>query len=107
MIIRNLLLLAAIVLLMVVPLIVMPQSQFTGSDNQALDLITASTPGYHPWAEPLWTPPGSSMESLLFTLQAALGAGLLGYYIGRRSRARDRKQASHDANWQKPSHDAD
>jgi cobalt/nickel transport protein len=32
----------------------------------------------------LWKPPSDEVESLLFSLQAALGAGFLGYVIGRR-----------------------
>jgi cobalt/nickel transport protein len=49
--------------------------------------------GYQPWFEPLWTPPSKEIESLLFSLQAALGAGLLGYYFGlRRGRGEGRKE---------------
>ncbi len=33
---------------------------------------------------PLWEPPSPEIESLLFAVQAALGAGVLGYYFGRR-----------------------
>ncbi len=34
---------------------------------------------------PLWEPPSGEIESLLFALQAAIGAGLVGFYFGRRS----------------------
>jgi cobalt/nickel transport protein len=30
----------------------------------------------------LYEPPSDEIESLLFALQAALGAGFIGYYIG-------------------------
>lgn len=79
---------AAIVLL---PL-VMPwaeKPEFGGSDDKAEGVIAEVSPGYAPWWEPLWEPPSKEVESLLFALQAALGAGLLGYYAGRRSRRRD------------------
>ncbi|SMF28983.1 cobalt/nickel transport protein [Tistlia consotensis] len=82
---RNLLLLAAVVALAVAPLLIHgPHAAFSGSDGQAEQLITRIDPGYVPWAAPLWVPPSSEIESLLFALQAALGAGLLGYYFGRR-----------------------
>ena len=54
--------------------------------------------GYQPWFEPLWTPPSKEIESLLFSLQAALGAGLLGYYVGlRRGRGEGRKERRDEA----------
>ena len=55
---------------------------FEGADNQAKDLITEIVPDYHPWAESLLEPPSGEIESLLFALQAALGAGFLGYWYG-------------------------
>ena len=98
----NLLLLAAVVVLAVVPLLLpVPESQkepFTGSDDQAKAAIVASNPGYTPWFNPLWEPPSGEIESLLFALQAALGAGLLGYYIGlRRGQSQGRVKDSPDA----------
>ena len=58
---------------------------FRGTDNQAVVLIENIQPDYTPWFDPLWTPPGGSVESFLFALQAALGSGILGFYLGRRS----------------------
>lgn len=82
---RNLLLLGCVVALAVVPLIIHGKNaEFAGSDNQAEAAITSLNPGYKPWAAPLWEPPSGEIESLLFALQAAAGAGLLGYYFGRR-----------------------
>ena len=57
---------------------------FKGSDDQGTDAILEMRPGYQPWSQPLWKPPSDEVESLLFSLQAALGAGFLGYMIGRR-----------------------
>ena len=37
---------------------------------------------YEPLASPVYEPPGGETESLLFCLQAALGAGIFGYGIG-------------------------
>lgn len=58
--------------------------QFKGTDDLASQAIAASQPGFKPWMRPIWVPPSPEVESLLFALQAAAGAGVLGYVIGRR-----------------------
>lgn len=63
--------------------------EFKGSDDLGTDAINKARPGYQPWFQPLWKPPSDEVESLLFSLQAALGAGFLGYVIGRRQGRRD------------------
>jgi len=35
-----------------------------------------------PIADPLWEPPSGEIESLLFGLQIALGAIIIGYFFG-------------------------
>ena len=55
---------------------------FGGSDRQAQDMILALAPDYLAWFEPLWKPASGEIESLLFALQAALGAGFIGYWFG-------------------------
>jgi cobalt/nickel transport protein len=82
---RNLLLIAAVVLVAVS--LFLPKSSdskkaFTGTDDQAKDAIEDLRPGYVPWFNPIWKPPSDEVETLLFTLQAAIGAGVLGYVIG-------------------------
>lgn len=59
--------------------------EFKGADDRGSTAIAEARPGYEPWFEPLWKPPSGEVETGLFALQAALGAGLLGYVIGRRS----------------------
>lgn len=93
---RNLLLLAGVALLVIGPL-VMHQPQpgveiFTGSDDQATAAIAQNAPGYQPWFAPFWTPPSKEIESLIFALQAALGTGILGYYLGRRKALSEMRQ---------------
>ncbi len=59
-----------------------------GTDARAQALAQELAPAYRAWAGPLWAP-GPEGEGLLFTLQAALGAGVLGYALGcARTRAR-------------------
>ena len=80
--ILNLGLLAIVVALAASALIAAPGSQFGGADDQAVKAIGELAPNYQPWFAPLWQPPGAEMQSLLFSLQAALGSGIVGYAIG-------------------------
>ncbi|MGF1616120.1 MAG: energy-coupling factor ABC transporter substrate-binding protein [Gammaproteobacteria bacterium] len=71
---------------------------FSGVDGQAEAAIVETHPGYQPWFESFWEPPSGEIESLLFALQAALGAGLLGYYFGlRRGQSQAGTKRSSDA----------
>jgi cobalt/nickel transport protein len=82
---RSVWLIAATVALVVAPLVIPGLGgEFKGSDDLGTDAINKAVPGYKPWVQPLWKPPSDEVESLLFALQAALGAGVLGYVIGRR-----------------------
>lgn len=99
--VRNSGLIAAAVVLVVVSLVVGSRregAEFAGADGQAMAAATALHPDYQPWFSPIWQPPSVEVESLLFALQAALGSGLLGYYLGlRRGQSRQRKQDRVDA----------
>lgn len=55
---------------------------FGGADSKAQRLITVISPGYQPWFAPILEPASSEIASLLFALQAALGAGFIGYWLG-------------------------
>lgn len=89
---QNLILLSLVGGLAIAPLLIHRDgtAEFTGSDGQAEALITEINPDYKPWFTPLWEPPSGEIESLLFSLQAAIGAGLVGFYFGRRSARSDR-----------------
>ncbi|MEV0974620.1 energy-coupling factor ABC transporter substrate-binding protein [Microtetraspora glauca] len=82
----NLLLLAAVAALAVLPLAIGSgegkEEPFTGADTQAETAITELAPDYEPWFSSLYEPPSGEIESALFALQAAIGAGFLGYYFG-------------------------
>jgi cobalt/nickel transport protein len=78
----NYLLLLAVVALVVLPLVFV-NGEFGGSDDQASAAIEANQPGFKPWFEPIWEPPSPEIESLLFAVQAAIGAGVIGYVLGR------------------------
>lgn len=60
-------------------------SSFGGADDAAEDVIAEVDPDYQPWTSGIWGDfelPGET-ESLLFALQAAIGAVIIGYFIGR------------------------
>ena len=78
----NLILAICVVLLVVLPLAFVKGS-FGGSDDQGSAAVASSVKNFKPWAHPLWTPPSPEIESLLFALQASLGAGVIGYVLGR------------------------
>ncbi|MGW1323685.1 energy-coupling factor ABC transporter substrate-binding protein [Streptomyces antibioticus] len=81
----------ALLLLVVAALAVLPlalglgdhkEEPFTGADAEAETAITEIEPDYEPWFSPLYEPPSGEIESALFAVQAALGAGVLAYYFG-------------------------
>jgi cobalt/nickel transport protein len=58
-------------------------AEYGGADDKPEGVIEEITGGtYKPIAEPIWEPPSGEIESLLFALQAAIGAGVLGYFFG-------------------------
>ncbi len=89
---KNLILLIAVVLLAVFPLWLVQKPApdadgkeveiFAGADDKAKDLIGEIAPDYQQWFEPLIEPASGEIASLLFALQAAIGAGFIGYYLG-------------------------
>lgn len=82
----------AVVVLIVAPLIARKGADFAGADSQATDEISTINPEYEQWFSGWWSPPSGEVESFLFALQAAMGAGVIGYMIGvkRRPRRDDR-----------------
>lgn len=86
---------AVVVLLIALPLWWRGETApFSGADAAATELAASLRPGYKPWMESPFRPPSAEIESLLFSLQAALGAGVLGYVLGV---ARGRSRASRHA----------
>ncbi len=78
----NWLLLLGVVVLAVAPLVLIKGAEFSGADGQAEDAIKEIQPEYKPWFNPLVELPSGEVESLLFSVQAAAGAGVIGYVIG-------------------------
>ena len=84
---------AAVILLAVIPMFIVKNGDFGGADGKAEEAISTINADYKPWFESIWEPPSGEIESLLFALQAALGAGFIGFYIGYvRGKASHKKQ---------------
>lgn len=89
---QNWLLIAAVILLSALPLWLVPRpvsgpdgqpgEAFGGADEQAKQAIGQIAPDYQPWFSPLFEPASGEIASLLFALQAAIGAGVIGYWLG-------------------------
>jgi len=105
---QNLLMMIAVVALVALPLWMVKRPApgadgkeveiFAGADDKAKDLITTIVPDYKPWFKPLMEPPSGEIGSLLFALQAALGAGFIGYWYGSsKTRAQMRREIEKEA----------
>ena len=102
---QNLLLIAGVVIMVCIPLWMVkrpapgpdgkPVEIFAGADGQAEEIIVKISPEYKPWFKPFFEPASGEIESLLFALQAALGAGFIGYWFGA---ARTRAKYDSDVN---------
>ncbi|MHB1349802.1 MAG: energy-coupling factor ABC transporter substrate-binding protein [Desulfobacteraceae bacterium] len=105
---QNLVMMIAVVMLVAIPLLMVQKPApgqdgkeieiFSGADGQAKELIGKIVPDYKPWATSLMEPPSGEIESLLFALQAALGAGFIGYWYGSAAtRAKMRRETNNKA----------
>ncbi len=70
------------VIIAVVPLTMIHNSEFGGADDAAEGVIEVANPNYKVWAHPILEPPGPETESLLFCLQAAAGSGAFFFFMG-------------------------
>ena len=82
---ENIILLAIVIILIAAPMFMYSglgedEGYFGGSDDQGSDGVSET--GYEPWFESFWEPPSGEIESLLFALQAAIGAIIIGYFFG-------------------------
>ncbi len=91
----TVLLIILVVVLALVPMFLVKDAEFGGADGEAEVAITEISPDYVPWFQPLWEPPSGEIESLFFSSQAAIGAGIIGYALGlwkgRREKADEKK----------------
>lgn len=86
---KNILLLILAIVIVILPLIFMGGSEFEGADDQAEGVIEEINSDYEPWFDSLWEPPSGEIESLLFSVQVAIGAGTIGYILGNMKGKKD------------------
>lgn len=77
---HYILIIVAVVVLFAAPLLLNPNAPYGGADSSAEEAITDQ--GYTPWFTSIWEPPSGEIETLLFSLQAAIGALIIGYFVG-------------------------
>ncbi|HQF17489.1 MAG TPA: energy-coupling factor ABC transporter substrate-binding protein [Methanotrichaceae archaeon] len=65
------------------------EHSWEGADGQAEDVISDLTNGtYQPWIGSIWEPPSGEVETLFFSIQAAVGGLIIGYFLGYYRRGR-------------------
>lgn len=82
--------LIAVAALLLVSVLMNPNSDFSGTDDSGGEVIEEVDPDYRPWFQSLWEP-SPELETLFFTLQAAIGALIIGYFLGA-NKVRKQKQ---------------
>jgi cobalt/nickel transport protein len=74
------LIIGLVLAIFIVPFVINSEGEFGGTDGQGPDQIESS--GYTPWIEPLGYIPDEMGEIVLFSLQVAIGASIIGYFVG-------------------------
>lgn len=80
--------LLAVLVLVFVPLFVLRDAAFGGSDDAGSAVVEEVDSSYEPWASPLLETliggelPGE-VESLFFCLQTGIGVGVIAFFLGR------------------------
>lgn len=89
---------AVIIVICLSAFVLAPGAEFGGADGQGESQIQEIDPEYTPWFESLWSPPAET-ESMLFALQAAIGALIIAFFIGneRGKRVARRKDSEKEA----------
>lgn len=79
---NNTFLIMLVVIISVTPLTLLGKAGFEGADTNAKEISLQINPKYTQWIKPMWQPPSSEIETLLFALQASIGTGIICYFLG-------------------------
>lgn len=80
-----------VIVLVIIPFVIQKEAEFAGADSLAEEAISEVNPEYKPWFSALWEPPSGEVESFLFAAQAAIGSGVVCYYLGYLKGRKDRE----------------
>ncbi|HIX58174.1 MAG TPA: energy-coupling factor ABC transporter substrate-binding protein [Candidatus Blautia gallistercoris] len=81
-------LIIAIILIAFIPLFLLRNAEFGGSDDAGSVVVEEVDSSYEPWATPILEQilggelPGE-VESLLFCVQTGIGVGVIAFFLGR------------------------
>ena len=81
-------LIALVILIALVPLFLLKDAEFGGSDDAGSAVVEEVDSGYEVWAAPVLERilggelPGE-VESLLFCIQTGIGVGIVAFFMGR------------------------
>lgn len=81
-------LIIAVLLIAFIPLFLLKDAQFGGSDDAGSNVVEEVDAGYEAWAAPVLEKfiggelPGE-VESMLFCVQTGIGVGILAFFMGR------------------------
>lgn len=98
---KSIILLFLVAIIAIIPLAIYNgmgenEGYFGGADGAAGEAIEKT--GYTPWFRSIWEPPSGEIESLLFALQAAIGAIVIGYVFGYyHGQAKERKRIENES----------
>lgn len=68
--------------LLILPFVAPGLGTWQGTDAQGMEMVSEIDQSYEPWFEPVFKPQSGAIESLLFSIQAAIGGGIIGYVLG-------------------------
>lgn len=89
---NNLILILLVIGLAVIPFFIVENADFEGADCEAQVAINEINNDYQPWFAPIFEPASGEIEGLLFALQAAIGAGVIGFGLGYLKGRSNKKQ---------------
>jgi cobalamin biosynthesis protein CbiM/cobalt ECF transporter T component CbiQ len=96
-------LIAVLLTLFITPLVFV-STNMAGTDDAAANIITSQ--GYQPWFSPILTLP-SEWVTILFVVQALIGASIIAYIVIRTRRKQAKTQSHHKMHRQSHSHGED
>lgn len=79
---KTILSVVVIITLFLVPLFVLKNTEFVGTDDKAVSTVMSIDSNYKPWITSMKLSDSPEIASTLFALQAALGASVIAYYVG-------------------------